>query len=157
MVEMASIECGFWIMSTSSETYRSKLLLRGVEPDESYYLRPKKRGAKIPLDPSGPPDLAIEIDLRRTELKRVQSYAKLGVRELWRYRKGNVEILRLSDDLSMEPADQSVVFSALAAKDLTRFVKRLQKTDENSTVLEFVAWLRKKIKESARSSRKKES
>ena len=157
IVEMASIEFGMWICSTSSETQRNELLAKGLEPDESYYLRPRKRGQKLPLDPKGAPDLAIEIDLRRTELKRFRSYAALGVRELWRYRRNKVEILRPSMNEGSELIERSEVFPLLTANDLTRFVKRLQKRDENLTVLEFVSWLRKKIEKSRQSPRKRET
>jgi Uma2 family endonuclease len=155
LVETMALECNIWIVLAGSTTQWSKPTMQGLEPDESYYIRPKRPSAKGFPDATLRPDLAIEVDLRRTELKRARSYAKLGVNELWRYRQGIVEILQRKGDATLKSIEKSQVLPYLTATDLTRFVKRMQDTDANEATVEFISWLRKQIKKSARSSQKK--
>lgn len=54
----------------------------GLEPDECYFLGPAREGA--------PPDLAIEVVWSRPLLDKLESYRRLGVREVWVWEKGVV-------------------------------------------------------------------
>jgi Uma2 family endonuclease len=145
-VETMAIECKFWIIMAGSTTQWNKRTLQGLEPDESYYIRPKPPERRNFPDATMRPDLAIEVDLRRSELKRAVSYAKLGVRELWRYRHGVVEILQPEGASSLKSIEKSQVLPYLISVDLTHFVNRMQETDENVATDEFIKWLRKAIK-----------
>ena len=73
IVEMTALECGIWIKSVGSTTRRAKHCSQGLEPDESYYLRTTRPAMRaVPIAEQSPPDLAIEVDLRRSELERLQ-------------------------------------------------------------------------------------
>jgi Uma2 family endonuclease len=146
LIEMTAFERGIPIRSTGSATRRHHKLLQGLEPDKSYFIEDPSAGRGKPAlgrKSVGPPDLVIEVDIRRPALDRLQSYAKLGVSEIWRYRKGKVEFLAFSKKTGYEPIDRSRALSVFTAKDVTRFVQRLSKTDENTVLSGFVAWLRK--------------
>jgi Uma2 family endonuclease len=150
IIQTASLECGLRIRSVGSATRRSKKLAQALEPDESYYIEPPAAQGKRKTETKKPscPDLVVEVDLRRTVLDRVDSYATLGVRELWRYRKGELEFLVLEKSRSYATAEYSLAFPAISCKDVSRFLARLKDHDENTIILEFVAWLRKKLKKS---------
>jgi Uma2 family endonuclease len=151
IIEMASLECGLRIRSVGSATRKSKKLAQALEPDESYYIGPRAAQGRRKADTKKPlcPDLVVEVDLRRTVLDRLGSYAKLGVREVWRYRKGEIEFLVLNATCSYGPVEHSVSFPAISCKDIGRYLARLEDhDDENAIILEFVAWLRKKLKKS---------
>jgi Uma2 family endonuclease len=155
MVETLALECRLWIIMAGSTTQWSRPTMQGLEPDESYFIRRKRPNKKDFPDATTRPDLAIEVDLRRSELKRARSYAKLGVRELWRYRNGTVEILQNTGSSSLKSIAKSEVLPYLTSAELTHFVKRMQETDQNMATDEFIAWLRKQIKKSSHPPRKK--
>src|SRR5262245_709157 len=73
--------------SGGSTTVKREAQLRGLEPDECYWIQNERlmRGKKhfdIHTDP--PPDLAIEVDITSSSLDRMSIYATLGVAEVWR-------------------------------------------------------------------------
>ena len=151
LIEMAALELGIHFKAVGSATQHDKKLLQGLEPDESYYIpfAARSRGKAAGRVPKkSPPDLAIEVDLRKLDLERMDSYAKLGIGELWRYRKGEVEFFRLTPKRAYELVGQSLVYPMIGSKDVTRFVKKMQATDDYSATRSFVAWLRKKRKKS---------
>jgi Uma2 family endonuclease len=147
LIELAALELGIHFKAVGSATQRDKKLLQGLEPDESYYipyLAPTRRKSAGSFQKKSPPDLAIEVDLRKLDLERMDSYAKLGIRELWRYRNGKVEFFCLSSKRSYDLVSQSLTFPMIASKDVTRFVKKMRATDDYSATRLFVAWLAKK-------------
>jgi Uma2 family endonuclease len=150
LIELAALELGVHFKAVGSATRRDKKLMHGLEPDESYYIpyqlpprsrTPQRAGKKQT------PDLAIEVDLRSAGLERMKSYEKLGIRELWRYRKGRVDFFRLSADGTYDLVASSGVFPMISSKDVTRFVNKMQTTDDYSASRSFVAWLRKQKRE----------
>ena len=71
-----------------SATWKSKSLNKGVEPDACYYVRNVERVmglSDIRLDIHPPPDIAVEIDITNSSVRKFAIYAALGVPELWRY------------------------------------------------------------------------
>jgi len=150
LIELAALELSIRFKAVGSATQRDKKLLQGLEPDESYYIpyvaQPRGKAAGR-VQKKSPPDLAIEVDLRKLDLERLKSYAKLGIRELWRYRKGKVEFFCRSPKRSYELANYSLAFPMIASTDVTRFVKKMQATDDYSATRSFVAWLTKKHRE----------
>jgi Uma2 family endonuclease len=149
LIELAALELGIHFKAVGSATQRDKKLLQGLEPDESYYIPyvAKPHGKATSAQKKSPPDLAIEVDLRKLDLERMKSYAKLGIRELWRYRKGKVEFFFLSPERSYELVGKSRVFPVIGSKDVTRFVKKMQATDDFSATRSFISWLTKQRRE----------
>jgi Uma2 family endonuclease len=153
LIKTTAIACGFWIRSTGSATRRDKALLQGLEPDQSYFIEAKPPG-KRPRSDQTAPNLAVEVDLRSVAAHRLESYAKLGVRELWRYRKGRVELFRLVEGHRYESVEQSGLLTILTAKQINHFLSRMLDVGEASATRAFLAWLPKQTK-STRSSRRK--
>ncbi|MEM9245654.1 MAG: Uma2 family endonuclease [Cyanobacteria bacterium P01_F01_bin.153] len=72
----------------SSTTWSREDLQRGLEPDECCYITSEaqvrgKMNIDLTVDP--PPDLAIEIDITSSSLNRLEIYASLGIKEVWRF------------------------------------------------------------------------
>ncbi len=85
-----------------STTFQKEALERGFEPDESYYIENADyvRGRKaINLDFDPPPDMTIEIeiDISRSSVNRMNIFAAIGIREVWRYSSSGMEFTALHD------------------------------------------------------------
>ena len=80
-----------------STTFKQEAMESGIEPDQCFYIRHQaqmrgKRRVDLSVDP--PPDLAIEVDV--TSKTQLEAYAALGVPELWRYEKNQLNIYILA-------------------------------------------------------------
>lgn len=87
--------------SYGSTTWRSRLQQAGIEPDNCFYINNEsairgKLAFDLTVDP--PPDLVLEIDLTSPSLDRFPIYARLGVPEIWRYTKGQLQVYELQGD-----------------------------------------------------------
>jgi len=145
LIESASLELGIKIRSVGSATRQHEELEHGIEPDESYYIGRNAIPAKRSRAKRRPavPDLVVEVEWSRAVLSKLESYRILGVAEVWRYWRAKVEIFALAPNLQYQSCDRSRLFEQVAAKDLTRLLGRLKKTDENTLVREFIDQLRK--------------
>ncbi len=126
-------------------TLRRRKKQRGLEADNCYWIanagkmRSKKGRINLRLDP--PPDLAIEIEVSRTALKRMSVYAALKIPEVWRFRHGMVTFHILRDgNYCIEPT--SLAFPHLASTDLNPFTAQFGETDETVLVRQFRDWVR---------------
>ncbi len=100
MVVEITNELGIARKSLASTTWDRPEVERGIEADECYLLTAEKvedvalrrprTAADCPI-----PDLAIEIDMRRSEVDRAEIYATLGVPEVWRFDGKTLRIDRL--------------------------------------------------------------
>lgn len=156
LIKTTAVASGFWTRSTGSATRRDKALLQGLEPDASYYIAKKPISKKKIANPSFP-NLVVEVDLRPAAARRLDSYARLGVDEVWRYRKGEVEFLCLDNRGRYRPQPTSSILPFLTAKEVNRFLKQMLLDGESPATRDFLAWLPRQIKKSARSPRKKDS
>jgi Uma2 family endonuclease len=81
-----------------STTYRREGA-GGLEPDKSYYFGANARHMSGPrqldLRRDPPPDLALEVEITRSMIDRLEIYAALGVPEVWRYERDRLHILHL--------------------------------------------------------------
>jgi Uma2 family endonuclease len=82
LLEGYAAERGLDINSFLRWTLRSQEMARGVEADDCYFIGARK----------GFPDLAIEVDWSRTTIDKLEIYRGLGVREVWHWHRGRVEV-----------------------------------------------------------------
>ncbi len=146
MIEALALDFDIPIQSTGSTSLRSAGRGGGLQPDESYYIANEPRvRCKDTYDPEHdpPPDLVIEIDVTPSSVPRLPVFAKIGVPELWRCRRLQVQFYRLLPRGSYEATTHSIAFPFLKPADLMRFVKRRAEIGENALVREFVAWATK--------------
>ena len=141
-------DLGLPVMGGGSATFRSRRKLRGLEPDNCFWItsEPRVRGKrKIDLDVDPPPDLAIEIDVTRSSLSRLDIYAALGVPEVWRFDCEDLTIHLLGPDGEYREIASSPTFPGIKPRDLVRFMNMRFRTEENSVIRQFRTWVRERI------------
>lgn len=115
LVEVWCLEQGIEFSTFGSWTLEDKAVERGVEADECYVFG-LPRGALRP-------DLAIEVVWTSGGLNKLEIYRKLGVREVWFWRRGKLTAHVLVGDM-YEQRTQSEVLPAIDLDELASFVDR---------------------------------
>jgi len=149
LLGMAAYQLRVELLSVGSTTRRHQKADHGFEPDESFYVGVTAATARKLTSAAAkrlPPDLAVEIEWSRAVLKKLDSYAVLGVREVWRYYRRKVEFLVLNDEAKYEVVERSRFFPQITAAQVTRLVGRLKDDDQNVLLDEFLDALRKSKK-----------
>jgi Uma2 family endonuclease len=140
-------ELNLEIFPAGSTTLKRKDLLRGAEPDSSYYIQNEARvrnKSEIDLNSDPPPDLVVEIDLTSSSLDKLQIYASLGVSELWRYEEGVLRIYQLQQGQYVECSDSST-FAKLPLIEIARFLEESQRIGVMGMTKNFRNWVKKQI------------
>lgn len=126
-------------------TIRKRHLLRGLEPDQCYYVRnePAVRGKrKLDLSIDPPPDLAVEVDITRSSLEKLEIYGALGVPEVWLFNGDRLQINTLAADEVYIPADESLSLPGFPFLLVPEWIDRAFETDNTTWALSFQAWVR---------------
>jgi Uma2 family endonuclease len=145
MIEAFTEEMAIPIRSSGSTTFKQKLLERGLEPDECYYVQREVhvRGCEeIDFDRDPAPDLAIEVDVSRSCLDRLPIYASLGFAEVWRYTSGLIEIYLLEQDGTYRRSDRSRALPLFDVEKLSEFMLQRNDVDETTLIRSFRGWVR---------------
>ena len=112
--------------SYGSTTWRKRLKMAGVEPDNCFYVqREAEIRGRLDLNLSQgdpPPDLALEIDITSKSLDRFPIYARLDVPELWCYDEGQLKIYHLCDGVYQE-SNTSLAFPMLPVRELPQVIE----------------------------------
>ena len=116
LVEVWCLERGVEFSTVGSWTIEDEAAERGAEPDECYVFGEQQ------TRPSRP-DLAIEVVWTSGGLDKLDVYRKLGVREVWIWRKGVLTPWRLSGD-TYEQRTTSDALPGLDLVELASFVDR---------------------------------
>ena len=118
-------------------------MLKGIEPDQCFYIQNEAavRGKKrIDLTVDPPPDLALEIDV--TSRTRTDTYAALGVPELWRREGQTIHIYQLQSGQYVE-VQESPTFPDWSLQDqISRCVTKSQTEGQNKAMRAFREWIR---------------
>lgn len=141
-------EFGIKRKTSGSMTFRREDLDRGMEPDQCYYLanEPAVRGKDaIDLNVDPPPDLAVEVEVSRSALDRLDILAALGVPEVWCVTADSVRILELSSEGDYRERPDSVNFPGIQSEDVARFLRMRNKLDEESLVESFREWVKTRV------------
>lgn len=115
LVEVWCLERGIEFSAYGSWTIENKRAERGAEPDECYVF------GEVP-EPEHP-DLAIEVIWTSGRLDKRDIYRKLGVRELWFWRRGRLIAYALRGDTYQE-ISASEVLPGIDLDLLTSFLDR---------------------------------
>jgi len=113
LVEAWCLERGVGITPYGSWTHESKEAERGIEPDECYVVGDNLQPPRA--------DLAIEVEWTRGAVDKLDVYRKLGVQEVWIWRKNQIEVFRLEGE-RYAPVDGSQVLAGLDLRQLLRFI-----------------------------------
>jgi Uma2 family endonuclease len=144
LLEAAAMGFRLPLVACGNVTMTRADLDRGLEPDECYYIRNARQVSPIReldfrTDPV--PDLAIEIEVSRTVLDRLDLYAALGVAEIWCYDGNRVRFLVLDASNYVE-VGASRNLPLLSAARLSEFLARTGTIDDTALCLEFMEWAR---------------
>ncbi|MEM1393599.1 MAG: Uma2 family endonuclease [Cyanobacteria bacterium P01_D01_bin.116] len=140
-------ELNIEIKSAGSTTLKRKIVRKGIEPDNCYYIQNELavRGKEtLDLTNSPAPDLAIEIDITSTSVNKFDIYSALGVKELWRYDGKNLNFYQLLEGEYVE-CEFSIAFSLVSVKDISRFIEQSKTIGEIALLKSFRNWLKEKI------------
>jgi Uma2 family endonuclease len=99
LIEAYSEIKGIEILSVASVTVKRSDLKKAYEADESYYVTNMdkvlaKEELDFEIDP--PPDLVIEVELTSSAIDKLELFAAMQVREVWRHDGISVQFYRLS-------------------------------------------------------------
>jgi Uma2 family endonuclease len=129
-VEVWCIDRGIELTPYGSWTLKKRAKQRGAEPDECYIFG---------TEPREEPQLAIEVEWTRAGLNKLDVYRKLGVAEVWYWRKGIIEVHLLRGDV-YERVQASGLLPDL---DLVLLASFLDRTTLTQAVRDFRAALLK--------------
>jgi Uma2 family endonuclease len=123
------LERGVDFSAYGSWTLEDKSTARALEPDECYVFGSDPNAAQ--------PHLAIEVVWTSGGLRRLDIYQKLGVREIWFWRKGCLTPYVLTGEHYREAATSSV----LPGIDLSQLCSYLDRATTNEASREYRAAL----------------
>jgi len=129
LIETWCLEKGIEFSAYGSWTLSKKEAERGVEADECYVFG---------LEPEAPrPHLAIEVVWTSGGIRKLDIYGKLGVQEVWFWRKGRISVHVLSGDHYLEAATSGV----LPGIDLVQLCSFLNRATASQAIREYRAAL----------------
>ncbi len=148
-----------WIIGTWAEelnipirglremTCKREDLAKGLEPDDCYYVQnePEMRNKlEIDLAVDLPPDLAIEVEISRSSIKKMPIYGALGIPELWRY---DGQILRIYElvDGQYQSRETSRCFPGFPVAKAEEVLQKISTVDDTALVRGFRRWVRERF------------
>ncbi len=105
---------------------------------------------KLNFDHDPPPDLAVEIEISRTFIDRIDILAAMSVREIWRFDTENLRFLHLQADGSYVEKSTSLFLPTLPASEILRVIDESDDKEDLVLFLDFREWVRKNLVTSAR-------
>lgn len=146
MVRLLTLELGIEVANGGGMTFRREVLDRGMEPDDCWWVQHERimRGRDdydIERDP--PPDLAVEIEVSRNILNRLDIYAALRIPEIWRWKGQQVQILLLGADGKYVESERSRAFPFLPMEEINHFLALRKKMGETELLRKFQEWVRR--------------
>lgn len=147
MIETMAFDLDINIQSVGSTTLSSAQTVKGVQPDEGYYIthEAKVRGKNTyepDVDP--PPDLIIEVDVTSSCVPRFPIFALLGIREIWHHDDDELEFLWLADKGDYIQHASSREFPFLDSTAVAAILAKYDQVDENSLIREFIEMARER-------------
>jgi Uma2 family endonuclease len=129
LVEVWCLEKDIEFSAGGSWTIKKKKAKSGLEPDECYIFG-KVKGSKRP-------DLAIEVVWTSGGLSKLDAYAKLGVKEVWFWRRGRISVHVLEGEAYVDSASSRL----LAGIDLVQLASYLDRDTDSQAIREYRAAL----------------
>jgi Uma2 family endonuclease len=132
-------------------TFRRGDLKVGVEGDKTFYFARHAEVMKGPRDidltVQPPPDLAIEVEVRRATDQAATVWGRLGVPEVWRFGPDAMQLDfgLLGEDGSYALSDRSRVFPTLAAEDVVNQVRLAARIGTTAWYRQLDDWVRKDV------------
>ena len=145
LIDVWTEELNVDVKSCRCTTFQREDMEKGLEPDNCYYVRHEPlvwEKAEIDLAVDPPPDLAIEIDVSGSSLKKLSLYAAFAVPELWRYDGQALQVFQLERERGYVRRDTSFSFPTLPMSQVEATLRQLGAVRETVLVKRFRAWVR---------------
>ena len=139
MVEAYSEIKGIEILSVASVTVKRSDLNKAYEADESYYVTSidqvlAKEELDFEVDPA--PDLVVEVELTSSAIEKMELFAAMQVREVWRHDGTSVQFYRwLNGRYNL--IQTSVELPGLDAALINRFLEQRLEAGETTFIRAF--------------------
>ena len=137
------------IRGGGSTTFKRSSVDRGLEPDECFWIQSEAavRG-KMELDflLDHPPDLALEVDISRSSLDRLEIYARLGIPEVWTFDGESLRVRLLQPGGKYVEADASICLPLLPVHELVPYLQPDSELDDTTRVRRFVEQMAPRFK-----------
>ncbi len=139
MVEAYSEIKGIEILSVASVTVKRSDLKKAYEADESYYVTSidqvlAKEELDFEVDPA--PDLLVEVELTSSAIEKMELFAAMQVREVWRHDGTSVQFYRwLNGRYNL--IQTSVELPGLDAALINRFLEQRLEAGETTFIRAF--------------------
>lgn len=125
LVEVYCLERGIDFRALGAWTLEDKSVERGAEPDECYVFGERR--------PVTRPDLAIEVVWTSGGLQKLDIYRKLGVPEVWYWRKGRITVHLLRG----EDYEEAALSEALPGIDLPQLASFLDRPTTSAAMRDY--------------------
>ena len=127
---MFALERDVPLYGYGSMTFQSEPQERGIEPDECYVVgKPQTEGY---------PDLAIEVTVTTGGIEKLEVYRGLGVREVWIWEEGKIEVFVLGAGGYAKSSASTVI----AGIDLLELAKWASDPDQHAALKAYRDGLR---------------
>lgn len=129
-------------------THQRQDLGKAFEPDACYYIKNWEKVREleqIDLSRDPPPDLALEVDITSSSIKRMPLYERIGVAELWRFERNTITVYVLNAEGHYEKAERSPTFPMVPVEELLPFVQKGIKEGHIAMIRVFRGWVRERI------------
>lgn len=139
MIEAYSEIKGIEILSVASVTVKRSDLKKAYEADESYYVTNidqvlAKEELDFEVDPV--PDLVVEVELTSSAIEKLELFALMQVREVWRHDGVCVQFYRWVDG-RYAPIPTSLELPGLDAALINRFLEQRLQAGETTLIRAF--------------------
>ena len=144
LIEAMVLELRVPMLALGNMTCRNADMLRGLEPDECYYIQHEaqmRNRDEIDLATDPPPDLAIEVEVTVSALPRMDIYRQLGIPEVWRFDGESLHVHLLKDEV-YTASSKSQGFPELNLRHVTDALKQRGTVDDTQLLLSFCEALR---------------
>jgi Uma2 family endonuclease len=136
------------IDTSGSTTWKRPDLAAALEADECFYIQHEAvvRGRdELDLTVDPPPDLAIEVEVSRSAVSKMNIYATLRVPEVWCYDGKRLRVLQLNPQGQYAESNASGCMPELPMDGVERFMQQRSEMDLISWLSAYRAWLREVI------------
>jgi Uma2 family endonuclease len=147
-IGLLTLELDIHRYSLGQTTWKQEKLQKALEADESYYIRNEPRvrdQEEFDLEVDPPPDLVVEVEVRRSATRRMRRYASLGVPEVWRFKRGVLRAYERTPKGEYAEREFSVNLPFLRVADLTPFLTKALGQSETDRCRAFRTWVREKL------------
>jgi Uma2 family endonuclease len=139
MIEAYSEIKGIEVLSVASVTVKRSDLKKAYEADESYYVTNvdqvlAKEELDFEVDPA--PDLVVEVELTSSAIDKMELFAAMQVREVWRHDGTTVQFYRLLNG-NYDLIPTSVELPGLDSALINRFLEQRLQVGETTFIRAF--------------------